>query len=100
MSTNILKTLPILGGLIVGALFLPNGVFAHCDGLDGPVAAVAVARAGRTRAEDRVGDDFQVDEVTLAALEGVDDQALDPVVHLGRDGVVDHEHPPPAGGVA
>ena len=41
MSTNILKTLPILGGLIVGALFLPNGVFAHCDGLDGPVVKAA-----------------------------------------------------------
>lgn len=41
MRTNILKTLTIFGTLIVVGLFLPKGIFAHCDGLDGPVVKAA-----------------------------------------------------------
>jgi Family of unknown function (DUF6448) len=41
MRSNILKTVTILGALMAIGLFLPNGVLAHCDGLDGPVVKAA-----------------------------------------------------------
>jgi hypothetical protein len=41
MRNNILKTLIVLGALIAISLFPPNEVFAHCDGLDGPVVKAA-----------------------------------------------------------
>ncbi len=41
MRCNIPKSLTILGALIAICLFLPKGVFAHCDGLDGPVVEAA-----------------------------------------------------------
>ena len=41
MKTKTFKRLTILSILTAMGLFLPNWVFAHCDGLDGPVVKAA-----------------------------------------------------------
>jgi hypothetical protein len=37
MRSNLFKSLTVLAALLAGGVFLPNEIFAHCDGMDGPV---------------------------------------------------------------
>jgi hypothetical protein len=41
MTSNFFRSLIFLGALVAGGVFAPNKVFAHCDGLDGPVIQAA-----------------------------------------------------------
>src|SRR5262245_870889 len=40
-SDGIFRTLTIFAMSFIAALFVPDSVFAHCDGLDGPVIKAA-----------------------------------------------------------
>jgi uncharacterized protein DUF6448 len=41
MRTNFFRSLTIFAAVVAGGVFLPNKIFAHCDGLDGPVVEAA-----------------------------------------------------------
>ena len=41
MRSNFFRSLIFLSGLMAGGVFLPNNIFAHCDGMDGPVIQAA-----------------------------------------------------------
>lgn len=41
MRSNFFRSLIFLSGLMAGGVFLPNKIFAHCDGMDGPVIQAA-----------------------------------------------------------
>jgi hypothetical protein len=41
MRTKFFRSLTIFAALAAGGVFLPNKIFAHCDGLDGPVIKAA-----------------------------------------------------------
>ena len=41
MKNNIFRSLIIFAALATGGVFTPNEIFAHCDGMDGPVIKAA-----------------------------------------------------------
>ena len=41
MTSNCFRPLIFLSALMAGGVFLPNKIFAHCDGMDGPVIQAA-----------------------------------------------------------
>ncbi len=41
MRSNFFRSLTFLAALMAGGVFLPNKIFAHCDGMDGPVIDAA-----------------------------------------------------------
>lgn len=41
MRTNFFRSLTLFAAVLSGGVFLPDKVFAHCDGMDGPVIKAA-----------------------------------------------------------
>jgi hypothetical protein len=41
MRTNFFRSLTLFAAVLAGGVFLPDKVFAHCDGMDGPVIKAA-----------------------------------------------------------
>lgn len=41
MRSNFYRSLTILAAVMAGGVFLPNKIYAHCDGMDGPVVQAA-----------------------------------------------------------
>jgi hypothetical protein len=41
MKNNLFRSLTIFAALAVGGVLSPDKIFAHCDGMDGPVIQAA-----------------------------------------------------------